>query len=99
MAGFGGAVKLTGESEYRAALRQITQNLKEVASEMKVVTSQYDKSDKSTEALKAKSDALNKVLAEQKNKMSLLQTEYKRLSDETEKQSRNHDKNRTLLIR
>ncbi len=38
MAGFGGAVKLTGESEYRKALKNITQNLKEVASEMKLVT-------------------------------------------------------------
>ena len=45
MAGFGGAVKLTGESEYRAALKQITQNLKEVSSEMKVVTSLYGKND------------------------------------------------------
>ena len=56
MAGFGGAVKLSGESEYRKALNQITQNLKEVGSEMKVVSSAYDKADKSTAALTAKTD-------------------------------------------
>jgi hypothetical protein len=39
MSGFGGAVKLTGESEYRAALQKITQSLKEVSSEMKLVSS------------------------------------------------------------
>ena len=47
MAGFGGAVKLTGESEYRKALKQITRDLKEIASEQKLVASAYDKSDKS----------------------------------------------------
>ena len=47
MASFGGAVKLTGESEYRAALRNISQNLKEVSSELKLVSSQYDKNDTS----------------------------------------------------
>ena len=41
MAGFGGAVKLTGESEYRRALNLITQNLREVSAEMGVVSSAY----------------------------------------------------------
>ena len=46
---FGGTVKLTGESEYQKALRGITDNLKVLNSEMKVVTSQYDKNDGSAE--------------------------------------------------
>ena len=58
MAGFGGTVKLTGESEYRKALKNITQNLKEVSSEMKLVTAQFGKNNTSTEALSAKSEAL-----------------------------------------
>ena len=33
MPGFGGAVKLTGETEYKKALKSITQGLKEVSSE------------------------------------------------------------------
>ena len=53
MAGFGGAVKLTGESEYRRALQQINQSLREVASEMKVVSTSYDANDKSQAALAA----------------------------------------------
>ena len=46
MSGFGGAVKLSGESEYRKALQLITQNLKEVSSEMKAVSSSFDSNDK-----------------------------------------------------
>ena len=40
MSGFGGAVKLTGESEYRRALKQISDNLTVLSSEMKVVNSE-----------------------------------------------------------
>ena len=47
MSSFGGTVKLTGESEYRKALKEITGNLKLLNSEMKTVTSQYDKNYKS----------------------------------------------------
>ena len=50
----GGSIKLKGESEYRRALNQITQNLREVSSEMKIVTSTYDKNDTSTDALTAR---------------------------------------------
>ena len=73
----GGTIKLKGESEYRRALSQITQNLREVSSEMKVVTSTYDKNDTSTEALTAKSDVLNKRLEEQKSKLKLVSDQYK----------------------
>ncbi len=80
MAGFGGAVKLTGESEYRKALKNITQNLKEVASEMKLVSAQYGKNDTSTEALTAKSDVLSKKLEQQKSKVELLKKQYGEMS-------------------
>ena len=73
----GGTIKLQGESEYRRALSQITQNLREVSSEMKVVTSTYDKNDTSTDALTAKSDVLNKRLEEQKSKLKLVSDQYK----------------------
>ena len=92
MASFGGAVKLTGESEYRAALRNITQNLREVSSEMKLVASQYDKSDTSTEALSAKSEVLNKKLEQQKSKLSTLQAQYDKMSAEYQTQTTNHEK-------
>ena len=47
MSGFGGSIKLTGEDSYRKALTQINQSLREVSSEMKVVSSSYDTNDKS----------------------------------------------------
>lgn len=92
MASFGGAVKLTGESEYRAALRNITQNLKEVSSELKLVSSQYDKNDTSIEALTAKQTALTHRLDEQKSKLSTLQAQYAKMSDEYATNSQKHDK-------
>ena len=82
MAGFGGAVKLTGESEYRKALKNITQNLKEVASEMKLVSAQYDKNDKSTDALSAKSEVLTKKLETQKSKVELLKRQYAEMASQ-----------------
>ena len=91
MAGFGGAVKLTGESEYRKALKEIQVNLKEVSSEMKLVSAQYDKNDTSTEALKAKSEALAKQLTAQKTALSSLQSQYTKLSAEQEKNKSKHD--------
>ena len=92
MASFGGAVKLVGESEYRAALRKITQNLKEVSSEMKLVSSQYDKGDTSTEALSAKSEVLNKKLEQQKSKLATLQAQYDKMSDAYQTNTQKHEK-------
>lgn len=86
----GGTIKLKGESEYRRALSQITQNLREVSSEMKVVTSTYDKNDTSTEALTAKSDVLNKRLEEQKSKLKLVSDQYKTYQDAVEQSAAEH---------
>nr|DAL45625.1 MAG TPA_asm: tail tape measure [Caudoviricetes sp.] len=92
MTSFGGAVKLTGESEYRAALRNITQRLKEVSSEMKLVASQYDKSDTSTQALTAKQNVLNEKLEQQKQRLSTLQAQYSKMSDEYATNAQKHEK-------
>lgn len=80
MSGFGGAVKLTGEQSYRQALTRITQNLREVGSEMKVVSSQYAKSDNSQAALTARTEALNNKMAAQKEKLSVLNAQYRAMS-------------------
>lgn len=87
----GGTIKLQGESEYRRALSQITQNLREVSSEMKVVTSTYDKNDTSTEALTAKSDVLNKRLEEQKSKLKLVSDQYKAYQEAVKKSADEHE--------
>lgn len=86
----GGSIKLKGESEYRRALNQITQNLREVSSEMKIVTSTYDKNDTSTDALTAKSDVLNKRLEEQKSKLKLVSEQYKKYQDAVKQSADEH---------
>lgn len=84
---FGGTVKLTGESEYQKALRGITDNLKVLNSEMKVVTSQYDKNDNSSQKLKATSEVLNKKIAEQESKIKVLKSALSQAEQETGKNS------------
>lgn len=86
----GGTIKLQGESEYRRALSQITQNLREVSSEMKIVTNTYDKNDTSTEALSAKSDVLNKRLEEQKSKLKLVSDQYKQYQNAVKQSADEH---------
>ena len=66
MAGsFGGTVKLTGETEYRKALTSITNSLKELTSEMKLVSSSYGKNEDSIDSLNKKNDILKDKLKEQ----------------------------------
>lgn len=95
--GFGGSVKLTGESEYKKALQQITQNLREVSSEMKVVTSAYDKNDKSEEAVSEQTRVLNKQLEEQQKKLELLKGRYEELSKSEDADSVTMSKLRTEM--
>ena len=80
MAGFGSSIKLNGEAEYQRALRQINQSLREVSSEMKIVSSSYDKNDKSTQAMAQKSEVLNKALEQQKSKLSVLTQKYNEMN-------------------
>ena len=91
MAGLGGAIKLKGESEYKRALTQIRQNLREVSSEMKAVSSSFDKNDHSTSALNAKSQVLNKTLETQKQKLKTLQSQYSDLSSKMAQQTAKHE--------
>ena len=90
MAGFGGAVRLQGEAEYKKALKEITANLKEVSSEMKITTTAFDKNDRSTEAVKARTEALTKQLMAQNNALSILKTQYANLSSEQARNQANH---------
>ena len=73
MAGsFGGSVKLTGESEYRRALQQITSELKVMSSQMQIVTATYGKNDTSVEGLTARNKVLNEQIETQKQKVDTL---------------------------
>jgi len=91
---FGGAVKLTGESEYRKALQQITQGLKEVSAQMKLTTAQYSSNDMSMSALSAKSAVLVDKLELQESKLATLKKQYEAMN---EQYAKNASKYSTLL--
>jgi len=91
MASFGGSVKLTGESEYRAALRNITQSLREVSSEMKLVASESGRSDTSTQQLAGKYNELNQKLEEQRGKLAKLREQYSQMKGEYDSNVAKHD--------
>ena len=76
MAGFGGSVKLTGETEYKKALKNIQQGLREVGSELKLVTAQYNSNDKSTAQLSAKSAELAKKIDTERKAIADLKQTY-----------------------
>ena len=90
-AGFGGAIKLTGADEYKRSLQQITQSLKENASEMQVVASAYDKGDKSLSTLKSKSEDLERVLASQKSTLEQARNAYESFREKVEQQRQAHN--------
>lgn len=83
MSSFGGTVKLTGESEYRKALSEISSSLKVLNSEMKAVTSEYDKNDTSVKNLSSQNEVLNKKVDEQEKKVSLLKEALEKAKTET----------------
>ena len=65
---------ISGESEYRAALKNINSELKALQSSLKLTQSQYQTNANSMEALKAKSEALHKVYDAQKKKVDELKS-------------------------
>lgn len=69
---FGGTIKLTGESQYQKSLKAISENLKVLSSEMRVVTSRYDVNDRSTSNLSQQNEILTKKIDEQKHKVEVL---------------------------
>jgi phage-related protein len=71
---FGGAIKLTGESEYRKALRDITSNLREVSSELKLTNTQFASGDKTVKETKTAYTNMNNTVQQQKEKINTLRT-------------------------
>ena len=66
---FGLKIGLEGEKEFKKALAEINQSFKVLGSEMKLVTSQFDKNDSSADALAAKHKVLGNQIEAQKQKM------------------------------
>ena len=59
---FGGTIKLEGEKAYREALKQINSNLRVLASEMSIVTAEFNKNTRSPRRL-CRAKVLNKQVA------------------------------------
>lgn len=74
---FGGTVKLTGESEYRKALREITSNLKQVSSELKLTNAQFTSGDKTVNDTKTSYINMNTTIQQQKEKINNLRQALK----------------------
>ena len=69
---FGLRIGLEGEKEFKKALADINASFKVLGSEMKLVASQFDKNDKSVEALTSRNAVLNKEIEAQKQKIETL---------------------------
>ena len=69
---FGLKIGVEGEREFKKALSDINQSFKVLGSEMQLVTSQFDKNDKSIQALTARNEVLEKSIDAQKEKIELL---------------------------
>ena len=69
---FGLKIGLEGEKEFKKALSDINQSFKVLGSEMKLVSSQFDKNDTSVQALSARNQVLNKEIDAQKDKIGTL---------------------------
>lgn len=83
---FGGTVKLTGESDYKKALRDITSNLKLVSSELKLTNTQFENGDKSLNKTKSSYENMNKAVQQQKTSISSLKSLISQMTKEYEQQ-------------
>ena len=79
---FGGTVKLSGESEYRRAIKQITVNLKEMSSELKLTTIQFQNEEKSVAETKQEYSGINAKVKEQKEYIKSLKQTLEKLTNE-----------------
>src|SRR5699024_9128400 len=70
---FGRKVGVEGEREFKKSLREINQRFRVVGSEMKLVTSEFYRKDKSIKAITARNAVLNKEIDAQKEKVSTLE--------------------------
>lgn len=78
---FGLKIGVEGEREFKNSLRDINQSFKVLGSEMKLVSSEFDKNDKSIAAVSARNETLNKSIDTQKGKIATLENALKNASE------------------
>lgn len=88
---FGGTIKLTGEQEYRRALQQISQGLKECSAQMKLTNATYDKNDKSVAAVTARSKDLSNTLELQGKKVDTMRGHYEKMAAQYAENAKKND--------
>ena len=81
MSDFGLKIGVDGEKEFKNALKDINRSFKVLGSEMMLVTAQFDKNDKSIQALTARNEVLNKGIDAQNTKIGTLQEALKNASE------------------
>lgn len=83
----GAKIVIDGEQEFRSALNQSKNALKEFDSELKLVTSQFKNNEKSMDALKSKQQVYQKQQAELTKQSKLLVDQIQKASQEYKKAS------------
>lgn len=73
MSDFGLKIGLEGEKDFKNALRDINTSFKVLGSEMNLVSSSFDKQDRSIQAITARNKVLNKEIDTQKEKVQTLE--------------------------
>ena len=89
---FGLKIGIEGEKEFKNSLRDINQSFKVLGSEMKLVSSEFDKNDKSVRAIASRNEVLNKSIETQKDKVRLLEEALNNSSEsfgENDKRTKN----------
>ena len=77
MSDFGLRIGVEGEKEFKNALRDINRSFKVLGSEMALVSAQFDKNDKSIQALAARKEVLGKEVDAQSKKVDKLRSALK----------------------
>ena len=67
-------IGVDGEREFKKALSEINQSFKVLGSEMQLVSSRFDKQDRSVESLTSQNRVLSKEIDTQKQKIETLQS-------------------------
>ena len=74
-------IAVEGEKEYKEACKGINTSLKEIGSEMKLVSAEFQGNAKSTEALTAKQEVLKKQLSEQSDKVKAAEEALRKMKE------------------
>lgn len=74
-------IAVEGEKEYKEACKGINTSLREIGSEMRLVSAEFEGNAKSTEALTAKQEVLKKQLSEQADKVKAAEDALRKMKE------------------